>query len=117
MATQGIRKPSNRKQLDFTSQFCHWLEKRGANPLRINFYEYGIDSIFGPLRLFLPDGQMYGYEVYGRFLEPINDSRANSFYINPRSGKWNHSIHDVDMPVDEAIAQMISWIEPVLLKD
>ena len=114
MATQGIRPLSKAKQQKFTFEFRQWLLGKGAIGVGVT-PDYSVKSISGSLTVHLPSSQMYGYEVFCRFSE-VNDT-TNKLGANPCSGKWNHHIYDVGMSVDDAIAQMVSWIEPVLLKN
>ena len=115
MATQSIQPLSAKKQTEFTAKFRKWLEERDGTRDHTRVYDYILNSVSGELLVHLPSSRMYGYEVFCRF-EDVNED-AIRLGANKYTGKWNHYIDDTSMPVDEAIAQMISWIEPVLLKD
>lgn len=110
IATQGIKPLSKAKQQEFTVKFCQWLEDPDEP---IGGYDYTLLSISGKLAIHIPRSRMYGYEVFCKFSE-VNE-RAIKLGANPHTGKWNHHISDVDMPVDEAVELMISWIRRALL--
>jgi hypothetical protein len=110
MAAQNIRSLSEAKQIEFTVKLCAGLEDPDEPT---GDHDYTLLSISGKLAIHIPRCRMYGYEVFCKFSE-VNE-RAIKLGANPHTGKWNHHISDVNMPVDEAVELMISWVKPALL--
>lgn len=112
-----LKKLSKVKHNQFVTKLTEWIEINGGVKKSTCSSDYIIDTIYGEMTISLTPVSIdsYGYEVYCRFLGDLKAASVTC-YINPYSGKWNHSIYDVSVSVEDAIEYMIKTIEPVLIK-